>query len=415
MKRQNFVCVLDIGSTKICCCIANRSNNNIDIKGLGYCACTGIVSGVIVEMDSVCKSVATAIEMAEAQSKSRVKSVYVSISGKTIKSYIEKYTHHIGGRLINKHDIIQMLRQNNEASENHVILHKMPIIFGIDGLNNIRSPLGMLATDLSAQVSIMTAPRAQVDNLLVCLSKCHLDIRGIVESHYASGLALIDENADNEKINLIEIGGSSTALSFWYNGAFCGMNIIPIGGGHITNDLTNGFGVSYADAERLKVLYGAAIPATYENDSGVITAVIDNIDSIQMQQISKGSVNKIVQPCIEKLANLISDVLKSSPFSDFSKSTILTGGSSQFPGISDLLSLLLQKNVYHKKFENIKNFDGSEFTQNYATMIGLLKYAIQEQKDENEQNIRHKSFDFENIFPYFSRLCARLKEIYRVR
>ena len=411
MKRQNSICVLDIGSTKICCCIANISRDDtVEITGIGYCSCTGIVAGVIVEMNSVCKSIATAIEMAESQAKTRVTSAYVSISGKNVKSYIEQYKCHIGGRLINKYDIVNMLQQTNVKLSNDVVLHKIPVIFNIDGLGNIKSPLGMIATDLSAQVCVITASKTQVDNLFVCLSKCHLDIKGIIEAHYASGLALIDENAENESLNLIEVGGSTTAVSFWYNGAFCGMKIIPIGGGHITDELTKELGISYADAERLKVLYGAAIPTTYENDGGILTAVIDDDDSIQMRQISKSSVNQIVQLCIEKLVDIIKMEIDNSKFKDFSKGTIITGGGSQFPGLADVLALKMQKSIIRKSLCDIKQPDGSNFTPNYATVVGLLKYVQQLRKDEEDDKKSGRNwFDFEKILYYLSKTINRFK------
>lgn len=409
MKRQNSVCVLDIGSTKICCCIANISDD-IEIIGLGYCACTGIVAGVIVEMNSVCKSIATAIEMAETQAKTRVTSAYVSISGKNIRSYIEKYEYHIGGRLINKYDIVHMLQQDNTLSGHEVVLHKIPVIFNIDGLSDIKSPLGMIANDLCAQVCVITAPRAQVDNLFVCLSKCHVDIKGIIEAHYASGLALIDENTENESINLIEVGGSTTAVSFWYNSAFCGMQIVPLGGAHITDELTKELGVSYADAERLKVLYGAAIPASYENDGGVLTAVIDENDSIRMQQISKYSVNQIVQPCIEKLVDIVKKTIDSSKFRNFSKGTIITGGGSQFPGFSDILALKMQKSVIRRFISDIKQPDGSIFTPNYATTVGLLKYVLQLRKDEqDEKKNTRKWLGLERIMRVFENIIGKFR------
>ena len=412
MKRQNSVCVLDIGSTKICCCIANISKDNVvDITGIGYCACTGIVSGVIVEMNSVCKSISTAIEIAGGQAKTRVTSAYVSISGKHIKSYIEKCECHIGGRLINKYDVVGMLQQDSDIPDTDVVLHKIPIVFNIDGLGDIKSPIGMIGTDLSARVSVITAPKTQVDNLFVCLSKCHIDIKGIVEAHYASGLALIDENAENESVNLIEVGGSTTAVSFWYNGAFCGMKIVPVGGGHITDELTRKLGISYADAERLKVLYGAAIPATYENDGSVLTAVIDNNDSIQMQQISKHTVNQIVQPCVEKLVDIVNQTIEKSKFNGFAQAMILTGGGTQFPGFANLLALKTKKTVIKPPVSDIKHPDGVAFTPNYATMLGLLKYVVQLNKDAEENKKTSRGLlDFDRLVYYLGVLVRRVKK-----
>lgn len=388
MKRSDTICVLDIGSTKVCCCIANVSKGYIDIRGMGYCSCTGIVSGVIVEMDSVCKSISTAVELAEAQARSRVKSAYVSIGGKNIICRIDKCTDEIGGRLISQEDVNRMLYKEANSKSGNVIIHKIPIVFSIDDLQGIRNPVGMVGDLLECQMSVIEAPKAQVNNLFVCMSKCHIEVDGIVAAPYASGLALCGENDD--RIIVIEVGGSTTSVSFWYNGAFSGVKIVPIGGGHLTYLLSKELGISYADAERLKVLYGSAISYAYESDENVMAAVLDENEVLRMQQVSKASINDIVQGKVAQLADLLNSQILESEFNDFSNKLILTGGGSQMPGIADLMAVKLKKNILHRE---IKIYT-KDFTPNYATTIGLIKYGIQDKIDMSTE--KQDGFDFED-------------------
>lgn len=389
MKRSDTICVLDIGSTKVCCCIANVSKGYIDIRGIGYCSCTGIVSGVIVEMESVCKSISTAVELAEAQARSRVKSAYVSISGKNVISRIDKCSSEIGGRLVTQEDINKMLYRETQVTPGHVIIHKIPIMFTIDDLPGIKNPVGMVADLLECQMSVIEAPKAQVNNLFVCLSKSHIEVDGIVASPYASGLAMCQENDD--RIIVIEVGGSTTSVSFWYNGAFSGVKNVPIGGGHLTLSLSKELGISYADAERLKVLYGSAISYAYESDENVMAAVLDENDVLRMQQVSKSSINNIVQEKVAQLADLLNNQISESEFNDFSKKLVLTGGGSQMPGIADLMAMKLKKNILQRDLKIYTR----DFTPNYATTIGLLKYAVHDKLDTLPE--KEDGFDFEDV------------------
>ncbi len=397
IKRQEIICVLDIGSTKVCCCIASVSKNNVlIIHGLGCCSCTGIASGVIIEMESVCKSVSTAIELAEAQAKCRVESVYVSTSGKNINTYIKKYEKQIGGRLISENDIVDMLRNDDAANSEYVILHKIPIIFSIDGMNGIKNPKGMVAERIGAHVSIIEAKKTQVSNLFICLSKCHLRIDGIIAGQYASGFGIVDDkDTEDNRTTLIDFSGSNTSISFWYNGALCGIIVIPIGGGHITKDLCNELCVSYADAERLKVLYGSAMSSNYEDDDSILAAMVSNTNHIDMQQVSKETINKVVQQRLDNLTDLVVLKISNSEFSDFANRFIVTGGASQFPGMLDLLTMKLKKNVQRKSYEDI--ICKFELTPNYATIVGLLKYAMKDRTESKNQTLEkylQKLFSF---------------------
>lgn len=397
MGRSDIISVIDIGSTKICCCIASVLKGEINILGIGYCACTGIVSGVIVEMESVCKSVSNAIDLAEAQAKRRLECVYVSISGKNITAKIEKYKQHIGGRLVDAEDIVHMLKKHAYSDDSKmVVLHKLPVTFSIDNLHGIKSPIGMIADNLEARVAVIEAPKTQVNNLLVCLSKCHVEAEGIVAAPYASGLSFMNDGDEYDQITVLDLGGGATSISFFYNGEFCGLRTVPFGGGHITNELSKNLGISYADAERLKVLYGSAIPSVYDEDDSVLAAVPDDNNTIRMQQISKNAINQIIQPCIEQLIAEINDQLKNSPFTEFGKNIILTGGASQFPGLADSIALTLNKNVVLRNFTGVLPFRYGELTPGYSTSIGLLKYAQQINREEISDH-RYNQFDFESI------------------
>lgn len=384
MWHSDVICIIDIGSTKICCCIASVLNNEIKVMGIGYCACTGIISGIIVEMDSVCKSISTAIELAESEAGMRAKSAYVSISGNKILQNVSQSKRNIGNRVIVESDIHDILYGNTNNDRSNIVLHKFPIIYGIDGLNGIRNPVGMVSSTLDSWISEITAPKAQVNNILVSLSKCRINADSVIASQYASGMALLSDKDNDGSFIIIEFSGSCTSLSFWYNGILSGIHVIPIGGGHITNEIAKKFCISYADAERLKVLYGSAINYEYEADDCVLAAILEKNEVIRIQHISKDIINSAVRLEIEKLVEMIAEYIEGSHFKGFSNDVIITGGVSQTPGLADLVAIKLRKNVLPRKVA----ISDKIYPHSYVTLAGMLKCAL---SDLNEtQSTTHR-------------------------
>ena len=182
------IAVIDIGSTKVCCCIANSGDDGkFNIIGVGYCICVGVKAGIIVDMESAEKCIARAIENAEKMADYRVKSVYVNISGKSIHSKITDSSINIGGRIIQPEDVMRLFAicEEKEANEEVEIVHSIPIVYNVHPINGIRNPIGMVANTFGGSINLVTAPKTQIQNILVCLARCHLSLSGMVVSGYA--------------------------------------------------------------------------------------------------------------------------------------------------------------------------------------------------------------------------------------
>ncbi|MDR0753085.1 MAG: cell division protein FtsA, partial [Holosporaceae bacterium] len=377
MRPNNVVTVIDIGSTRICCCIANTfGDGQFKIIGVGYCICLGVKSGIIVDMRSVEKSIAKAVENAEKMANLRIKSVYVNISGKNIESKIINVNLNIGGRIIRDEDMLKLFNHCYEEDDERVAIHSIPVLYSIDSLRGIKNPIGMIANNLGVSMNLVTVPRTQLDNLLICLSRCHLDPAGIVASIYASGLCVMDEEEALSNQIIIDFGGETTSIGYFYNGIFSGMAVIQSGGRNITNDIAYCFNISTANAEKLKTLHGSAFTSIHDENDVVFIPVVEDDSVINLQKISKNSLNQIIQPRIEEILNDVKKRIIESPFtSDFSRNIIITGGGSMLPGVKDLASGVINKKVKIKKIEDV--IDGSDIpiNNNFSVAIGMIKFA----------------------------------------
>jgi cell division protein FtsA len=234
----------------------------------------------------------------------------------------------------------------------------------------------MVANSLSVSMNLVTAPRTQLDNLLICLSRCHLDPAGIVASIYASGLCVMEEEDALTSQIIIDLGGETTSIGYFYNGIFSGMTVIQLGGRNITGDIAYGFNISAANAEKLKTLHGSAFTSIRDENDVVFIPVVEDDSIINLQKISKSSLNQIIQPRIEEILNAVKKSIAESSFtSDFSRNVIITGGGSMLMGVKDLASGIMNKKVKMKKIEDV--IDGSDIpiSNNFSVAIGMIKFA----------------------------------------
>ncbi|MDR1983005.1 MAG: cell division protein FtsA [Holosporaceae bacterium] len=377
MKVGNIITVLDIGSTKVCCCIANIfDSGKFEIIGIGYCICSGVKSGIIIDTKSVEKSIAKAVENAEKMADFRIKSVHVSISGKSVESKIVNMSLKVGGRIIKNEDIFNLFDYYNQEDSDHVVIHSIPISYTVDSLNGIKDPVGMIANNVNASINLVTAPKVQLNNLLVCLARCHLDPINIISSIYASGLCVIDEEDAQSSQIAIDLGGGTTSIGFFYNGIFSGMEVIPLGGKNITDDIAYGLNISVANAERLKTLHGAAFVSIYDESEIVFAPIIEDDGMVNLQQVPKSAINQIINPRVEEILRMVKKRIEKSSFTDnFSHNVTITGGGSMLTGIRDFASWTINKRIRIKKMEDFIDGSPVPINNDFSVAIGMIKFA----------------------------------------
>ena len=378
MKPGQIIAVVDIGSTKVCCCIASvAEDGHFDILGVGYCVCFGVKHGMIVDMDLVSRCIARSVESAEKTANLRIKSVYVNVSGKFVKSELINSEINIGGRIIKHEDIKRLVYRGVKKRPEVEIIHSIPIMFELDSMACTTDPVGMFANVLKANVNVVTVPKVQINNIVISLSRCHLDVIGVVYSGYASGLSVLNDESKYENQIVVDFGGGITTVNFFFKGMFCGLEVVPIGGQNITKDIAYGISVSRSNAERLKTLHGAAFESFDDKKSMILVPMQEENNTINLQQMPKSDLNVIIQPRVEEIFGLIKEKIDNSVFkSDFARRFVITGGGSMLTGMREFMSQIFKKPVDMKKTEDSSETFGIQIGNDFATALGMIKFAL---------------------------------------
>ncbi len=378
MKPGKIVSVIDIGSTQVICCIASiLDNGQFNVVGAGSCVCYGVRAGEIINVDLVARSIAKAVEIAENSVNLRIKSVYVNVSGACVQSKIMSLGLRIGGRLVRQQDVMDILSACRDKNPEMETIHAVPIMFKLDDLCDISEPVGMFANLLKADVNVVSVLKSQINNIMACLIKCHLDVLGFIYSGYASGLCMLDETLAEENQIVLDLGGGVSSINFFYKGIFCGTENVALGGKNITRDISYGLNVSKTNAERLKTLYGAAFVSYNDNKDIIMAPIVDEDGIVSLQQLTKSSLNQIIQPRVEEILTLIKNKIDKSIFrNNFSRNMIITGGGSMLLGMREFMSEFFKMDVKTRKIEDYLANSGIQINNEFATALGMIRFAM---------------------------------------
>ncbi|MDR0406496.1 MAG: cell division protein FtsA [Holosporales bacterium] len=392
--RLRDIAFLDIGSTKICCCIAHTQEDIIKVLGLGHYASAGIKAGQIVDVEAAQQAILRALEAAEEEAERTVHALLVAVPGVVLKTAFAEHKISIDRKAITDADIIRVLTENNpfEHYDNLEILHAIPLAYTVDEIEGIEDPRGMIGKELSVTAHFIAASRSVLNTLRVVISGCHLDCAGFVAAPYAFSLALLNDDELQLGVTVLDLGGQTSSFALFKGGVLAGIGAIPLGGYHVTKDLAYGLSTSLMNAERAKTVYGSCLLSSMDERELVLIPGSGDQCSVPLQQVQKSLLVRIVRPRIEEVLDLLRHQLTAFP-AVFGRRLVLTGGGSQLPGVRDLTSTFLDKQVRMEKFQKIL-YTG-DLSPCFSTVLGLVRYFIGNHQDylpHENQNDQQEGF-----------------------
>ena len=378
MARKGFIAALDIGTTKICCFVAEVDDaQKARIVGIGHHASLGLKAGAIVDMEQAEQSIIAAVNAAEQMAGVTIRDVVVNItSGGPISHTIQTETN-IGGGAIGESEIRKLLNESKfqDLPSNRTLIHSIPVGYKIDGSNGIRDPRNMYGQTLGVHVHTITTLIGAVQNLDTCIQRCHLNVSAHVISPYASGLACLVEM--DLGVTIIEMGGGATSFAVFFNGSMVHADSVPVGGVHVTHDIARGLSTPLSHAERLKTLHGGALPSPTDEREIVDAPQIGEEEDGGHNRVPKSFLVSIIAPRLEETLEIIRAKLENSGMGRIAgRRVVLTGGASQLPGVRELASQILDKQI--RMGRPIRTTGLAEATEGpaFATGAGLLSYAL---------------------------------------
>ncbi len=246
-KREELVVGLDIGTTKIACVVGEMGPDGVDIIGIGTHPSTGLKKGVVVNIDATVQSIQHAIEEAEHMAGVEITQVYAGIAGAHIRSLNSQGVWAIKDKEVKQSDITAVLEQARAINipQDREIIHVLPQEYTIDHQDGIKEPLGMSGVRLEARVHLVTASVTSAQNIIKCCHRCGVQVADVVPELPASAQAVLHDDERELGVALIDIGGGTTDLAVFVDGAIVHTSVLAVGGHQLTADIAYGLRSPY--------------------------------------------------------------------------------------------------------------------------------------------------------------------------
>lgn len=371
MNSNEIYVSLDIGTSSVKVIIGEIVNDTINIIGVGNVNSKGLRKGSIVDIDQTVQSIKKAIEQAERMIGMEIRQVVVGITANHIM-------------LTNCHGVVAVSSQNREITNEDVtrVIEAAQVIsippereiigvdakqYIVDGLDEIHDPRGMIGVRLEMEGTIITSSKTILHNTLRCVERAGLEILDITLQPLAAGSFALSKDERNLGVALIDLGGGSTTIAYFEQGHLRAASLIPIGGDHITKDISIGLRTSTEDAEMIKLKYGHAF---YDDASEDEVFSVPIIGSDQHQQFNQLEISDIIEARMEEIFELVVQEMKRLGIRDLPGGFVLTGGVANMQGVLELAEQIFQNRVRFAAPDYI----GVREPQ-YTTAVGLIKYA----------------------------------------
>src|SRR3989344_4672371 len=379
---KDLIVALDIGTSKIAALVGElNAEGRIEVIGFGTHPSHGLKRGVVVNIDSTVQSIQRAVEEAELMSGHQIESVFAGIAGSHIRSLNSHGIVAIRDAEVLQSDVERVIDAAKAVAipADQKILHILPQEFVIDQQEGIREPIGMSGVRLESKVHIVTGAVSAAQNITKCIKLCHLKVNDIVLEQLASSYAVLSEDEKELGVCMVDIGGGTTDIAVFTEGAIRHTAVIHIAGDHVTNDVAVALRTPTKHAEQIKIKYASVLPNTMSPDEMI---QVPSVAERPPKQIQKQALAKVVAARYEELFALVLAELRRSGFEDIVASGIvLTGGASNVNGAIELAETIFQMPVRLGLPQHVGGLVDVRENPGFSTGVGLLLYGRKELED----------------------------------
>ncbi len=408
LQKGKIVACLDMGSSKLVCIIASIGNDEIKILGYAHKESKGISASAISDMRLAQKSITNVVSEAERMAGFNIDKLLVGISGSQVNSVRREVSIKIASDIVKNSDIVNLAGKIRLEfkKNNREILHLIPLQYCIDDSSPVVNPRYMSGEKLHAKFHAISTSQTTVRNIENCLRRCQLSVNSYIVEPYASALSCLSDNEMNFGTLLIDIGGSSTSFCIILEGKMIYVGSSPIGGNHVTKDISTILGIDKDAAEKIKSLNSSLLISPIEEKEVIKFRFSDNGDENGMIRITRLELRDIMNSRLEELFESVKAILQKSGIPLYMLSSIvLTGGSASTVGIDKLASEIFDKNVrvgYPAKFDLAPS---EMLNSTYSCSLGMLVFL-------RNLYLKEKIKDgFESKNSWFRRLIEKLAAV----
>ena len=376
-SKRDLIVGLDIGTSKIVAIVGELDGEGqLSVLGLGMQESTGIKRGMVINIEATVNSISRAVAEVEMMVGCKVREVYTGIAGGHIKSKDSSGMAVVREKEVTQFDIDRAIEAANATpiSADDQILHTLVQEFIVDGQDGVKEPIGMDARRLDVRVHLVTGAVTAVQNIVKCVHRCGLEVVDLVLQPLASGHAVLTEDEKDVGVCLVDIGGGTTDIAVFAQGAIRHTAVIPIAGDQVTNDIAIALRTSTPDAEEIKMRYGVALQQLADPEEMID---VPGVGDRPATRLSRQTLAGFIQPRIEEIFQQVEDELRRSGYERLLRAGIvLTGGAAQMPGMAEL-----GEEIFHNTVKLVTpHYDGNlrDFVRNprYSTAMGLVLEGV---------------------------------------
>ena len=377
------IAAIDVGTTKICTIVAEVTPlHELRILGVGIGPSAGITRGAVDNIHAAIEAIASSVERAERASSSRILSAHIGIAGPHISSMNQRGIVAIADPRspITESDIHRALESARivNVPNNREVVHVVPRYYLVDGQDHVIDPTGMYGSRLDVETHIVTSSASSLSNLVQCVQGAGVHVESLILEPLASGEAVLSEEEVQQGAAIIDIGGGTTDIAVYVNGAVIHTAVLPVGGMHMTRDLVVALRVPQPSAEAAKRAHGHVIPSMVPEDEEV---EIEAFGSEGTKTVSRRLIAQVLQARTEELFELVlAEIRRGADPDVLSAGVVLTGGASAMPGIDMLAEDVLGLPARVGRPRHLAGLSDILHDPAYATSVGLLRWALKEQE-----------------------------------
>lgn len=397
--QRGVVAILDVGSSKIACLVLRFDGTEAGgddgvgslagqigfrVIGAATTRSRGVRFGEIAAMNETERAIRTAVQAAQKMAGIRVDHVIACFSGAEPRSYGLAGQVEIENTMVTEQDVARVLSACDppDIGAGREVLHAQPVNFALDHRSGLNDPRGQIGQTLATDMHMLTVNAQAIQNLAHCVKRCDLELAGLASSAYASGIAALVEDEQELGAACIDMGGGATGVSIFMKKHMIYTDAVPMGGDHVTGDISMGLQIPMAMAERIKTFYGGVV-ATGMDDREMIEISGDTGDwHHDRRQVSRAELIGIMRPRVEEILEDVRVCLDAAGFDHMpSQQIVLTGAASQIPGLDGLASRILGSQVRLGRPLRVHGLPQAATGPGFASAVGMCLFAAHPQDE----------------------------------
>lgn len=343
MPRMEVLTAIDIGTSKVACLIGEAtSDGELQVVGAGVSPCLGLRKGALVDPEQTVQAIENAVSEAEKDAGYTITNVVIGLTSE----YLSSLPSH-GIWAVSNSDgevtpadvrrVVDAARMVGIPSDRE-ILHIVPRGFAVDGQHGIRNPVGLSGVRLEVDAHVVAASSSFLQNMCKCVQRANLEIDpdGLISGAIASSLAVLTEEERKLGTVMVDIGAGTADLAVYCEGEVGHSAILPVAGDLLTHDLARFFRIPQSQAERLKLEKGLAAPEFLE---GQIEELLQakTLSGEGVVEVPRAQMAEVLEARLLDVIDWIAaEIRKAEKLGLVVSSLVLTGGTSQLPGFSQL-------------------------------------------------------------------------------